>query len=992
MKKHVAMPFGIIGGMLLAALPVRADRPARSAAELLRVQREAVFEFARKPSVTRRGDEVTIAFETKGWCDVTVAIENEEGRILRHLASGLLGPNAPEPFEKNAKRQTVVWDGKDDAGVYVDDKDRVRVRVSLGLKPQFERTLFWHPAKPAAQGRYSAYAGQRLLFAPAKDGVYVFDSGHGIDHVRLFDRDGNYARTAYPFPAARMAAIPDLIRHRFPDGPEIPIKPNWLQTTLLMSGTNCETPTYRDGRYSGHQSKGHAYAGMNGAAGDILVASDTGRLALIGARLARLSADGAAGGKRLHGPPVYWSSPDGPVWRPHSGHRSEDELNRIRPKRAAFSPDGEWLYLSMYMEAFPGHRGTTLWRHMVMRMRFDSDEPPAVFAGAEAAGKEPGQFDMPSGIACDAQGRVYVADHRNDRIQVFSADGKPLGAMSVERPANLDICRKTGEIYVFSKGLPFHGPATYGGQCILTVPHGNFEKVSRHFRLIRLAPFDQGGKELNRWDLHQVAALGGTHTNMEHALAVDTRGDEPRVWVAAPSPPDARSRDGRGILVLKLEDNEWTVKRDLLQEAKRAVASIAPPPHNRQRLYVNPADGMLYVGEADSAEGKAFKQILRVDPETGRVRVVELPLSVEDMAFDRDGHAYLRTSGLIMRYQSDTWREVPFDYGEERASAAYGSGSGTRGVRVISGAVFPGNRGWHHGGMHINARGEIVVAALYSIGLESRQGGAEVHEGAAYRPTMFPGRRYAPGGRFGGTLVHVLDRHGRLLHQDALPGLDGADGLHGTALDARGDLYVLHASPAVIGGERHFNDHTGTLMKFTPGKGRLLSAGGAPVPLIQKPDRAPDLYMQTAWAEGLHWMQPGIGWANNHTTACACWNTRFTLDYFARSFAPEPDRYSVAVLDANGNLMLRIGQYGNVDDGMPLADADPRASGGPPNPRSIAGDEVALKHAPYVATHTDRRLFIADRGNARIVGVKLGYHADETVALKNVPDEGGGRR
>ncbi len=30
-------------------------------------------------------------------------------------------------------------------------KDAVRVRVSLGLKPQFERTLFWHPGKPASQ-------------------------------------------------------------------------------------------------------------------------------------------------------------------------------------------------------------------------------------------------------------------------------------------------------------------------------------------------------------------------------------------------------------------------------------------------------------------------------------------------------------------------------------------------------------------------------------------------------------------------------------------------------------------------------------------------------------------------------------------------------------------------------------------------------------------------------------------------------------------------
>ena len=32
------------------------------------------------------------------------------------------------------------------------------------------------------------------------EGVYVYD-GRVFDHVRLFDHDGNYVRTIYPFPA-----------------------------------------------------------------------------------------------------------------------------------------------------------------------------------------------------------------------------------------------------------------------------------------------------------------------------------------------------------------------------------------------------------------------------------------------------------------------------------------------------------------------------------------------------------------------------------------------------------------------------------------------------------------------------------------------------------------------------------------------------------------------------------------------------------------------
>ena len=44
-------------------------------------------------------------------------------------------------------------------------------------------------------------------------------------------------------------------------------------------------------------------------------------------------------------------------------------------------------------------------------------------------------------------------------------------------------------------------------------------------------------------------------------------------------------------------------------------------------------------------------------------------------------------------------------------------------------------------------------------------------------------------------------------------------------------------------------------------------------------------------------------------------------------------------------------------------------------------------HPAFVAVHTDHRLFIQDYGNARIVSVKLGYHATEEVALKNVAEK-----
>ncbi len=939
----------------------------RPLSDIFSVSREESFEFVRKPTLTLEGDKVTIAFETKEWCDVTVAIEDTSGNILRHLASGVLGPSAPRPFQWNSKSQTLVWDGKDDRGKYVDDKDRVRVRVALGLKPRFERTLYWHPAKRS---------GDVWALASGKEGIFVFNSGRGIDQVRLFDREGNYVRAVYPFPAEKVEEMQGLIRHKFPDGPEIPIKPNWLQTTLLMSGDNCFTPTYRGDAYKGHQSKTIANGGMDGTAARGIAVAD-GKVALIGHRFSRFTtAGGGVGRLSVHGRDIAFRS-DKALWKGSHEHKGA-AIKHASPRRGAISPDGKWLYLTMYNETFAGHGGVTLWRHQVKRTRFDADGDVKQFAGKVESGSADGEFNMPADVACDARGRVYVADHHNDRIQVFDPDGKHLKTMKVRRPVLLDVDPKTGEIYVFSWALPLPSANKFWG----TRPSIDGKEKQTYFRLTRLPSFGGKGKQ-ESWDLQKVTGLERTRaSNVEIQATVDFGSDPVRVWITAPSPVGSRRSRGRGLVVLALENGKWQVKRDLLAEAKRAVVRTGPGRHNRQRLTVNPANGNLYLFEGDTAWGKAFQRALQIDPRSGRVRNINLPMSSEDMAFDQHGHVYLRSSEMVVRYRADTWREVPFDYGEERKAYHFGGGGGERSGRVISGAMFPGRSGFHLGGMHVNARGEIVVSTIYSSTLDSHRGGERIETEKNYQPHIYPGRHYTPGGRMGGTLVHLLNRYGKMIDDDVIPGLPGWAGAHGTFIDSRGDIYIVAAAPAMIRGKRHFNDHAGTLMKFTPATARLRTTSGTPVPMHQKPERPHDLYMSQTWVENAHWIQPGVGFGSSYSTACACWNNRSAFDYYARTFTPEVDRYSVGVLDSAGNIMARIGQYGNVDDGVPLV----QGRDVPPNTRSIGGDETAFMHAPYLAVHTDNRLFAADPGNARVVSVKLGYHTEETVALKDVQD------
>jgi hypothetical protein len=57
--------------------------------------------FVKKPVASRDGDRVRIEFELNGMTDVAVYILDGDNRVVRHLAAGVLGEHAPDPFRKN---------------------------------------------------------------------------------------------------------------------------------------------------------------------------------------------------------------------------------------------------------------------------------------------------------------------------------------------------------------------------------------------------------------------------------------------------------------------------------------------------------------------------------------------------------------------------------------------------------------------------------------------------------------------------------------------------------------------------------------------------------------------------------------------------------------------------------------------------------------------------------------------------------------------------
>lgn len=920
------------------------------------IQREEQFEFAVKPTVSREGDRTTIRFTSAAFCDATVAIEDSAGKIVRHLACGVLGPNAPAPFQANSLAQELVWDGKDDKGRYVTDFEGLVVRVSLGLKPRFERTLYWSPKKRAAQR-----PGVGVSIAAAPEGVYVFDGGQAVDHVRLFDHRGEYLRTVYPFPADKIADVPGLIWHNFPqDGKRLPVKPTYQMCTFLISGDNAHHVIFKDGRYFvGPMDPAHK-GEFGRAANDIAVAGN--RIALGAHRLSRFATDGGSAGVSVYGPDIDIRNPNG-IYKANESALAVKLggyglLTRLRPHRLTFSPDGNTLYLTRYIENYSldSHQHN-YWRHVVKRMRFDADEEPQPFLGADEFGNGNDRLYMPADVCCDAQGRVLVADCGNHRVQVFDPEGKYLKTIPVAAPAELAVSPTTGELYVFSWELySFREPKM---------------KLKRPYVLRKFRSVDDPTL-LAEYDL-PLAELRGKYGN---CAEVDFWADPVTIWISPGIAAASRRAEPAGVMLLAEKDGKLELIRDFKADAERAVVNAEAPESNRQRLYFDPRRETLYVGEGNYW----FQDAKTIDPRTGKIERTPLPFDAQEICFDVDGHCYLRTNDIIVRYDPVTWREVPWDYGEQRERVTYNPHSGRREASVVSGLALPSNVGWHHGGMFVSPRGHLVAGVLYRFQHQAEERTREqtaTSIGAPYSPRLFPGR--ITEAVRGVNYIHVWDSHGKLIHDDAIPGLGT---LNGIGIDNDDSIYVLSAATRTWNGTPHFNFLAGTLMKFRPGEGKIITDNKeVPIPLSPEkiPQRPPDLghLPGNAWVEGAQWFYGGVGWhGKNHGLGCGCRNTRFTLDYFGRSFAPEIDRYSVAVLDSNGNVILRMGTYGNVDDGRPLI-----LDGGPPNPRSIGGDELALMHGAYVATHTDRRVFIADIGNYRIASVLLGYQAEEKVAI-----------
>lgn len=378
--------------------------------------------FVAKPTAARDGETVKISFSVLAPTDVEVAIVAADGKILRHLAAGVLGcTNAPPRPLKPGLEQTLVWDGKDDLGrpaASVDSTGRPsaqKVRVSLSTSGRLGKVLF--------DERGIAWSPRAATVGP--DGlVYVLEEHAQAKSTFLLEaytQEGKYVKTVMPYPAnlppERLGGLP---RTKLPDGRWLPIVQHAGFRDLYPESTGMRAQRMPI------TSKGWIVL-VNAAA-----THNSGNK--LDQRLLVVDTDGGTPRGSYLGPPTSAERrPYGLCW-------------------VALSPDERWIYTSGQLKDGSYDDGFGSPPHQVVyRVGWDDKDQAKPFIGElHKAGNDETHFNAPRGIDTDAQGRLYVCDWGNNRVAVFDAEGKWVGKIDVEAPDQVGLDRKTGAMYVLT--------------------------------------------------------------------------------------------------------------------------------------------------------------------------------------------------------------------------------------------------------------------------------------------------------------------------------------------------------------------------------------------------------------------------------------------------------------------------------------------------------------------------------------------------------------
>jgi DNA-binding beta-propeller fold protein YncE len=236
----------------------------------------------------------------------------------------------------------------------------------------------------------------------------------------------------------------------------------------------------------------------------------------------------------------------------------------------------EQLYATYFQRVFEDSRYNGLIIYKV------PDTPPAKLSSVPEAvtnmfdggrGSDKGQFDTPTGIAVDANGKILVADTNNSRIEKFAPTGTFLGTMGIKgtgygqmgAPNGIAVDR-AGNIYVadasrhrVEKLAPdgnvideWKGPdpGFYGPRRIAIGPDDSIYVVDQgHTRIVK---FTSDGRVLALWG---SKGSGDGQFDDHTSIAVDPKTN--KVFVADPINKRIQVFDSNGRFLTKWLIPEW---------------------------------------------------------------------------------------------------------------------------------------------------------------------------------------------------------------------------------------------------------------------------------------------------------------------------------------------------------------------------------------------------------------------------------------------------
>ena len=908
--------------------------------------------FERKPEVKREGAKTTISFSVDSPTDVAVSVVDADGKVVRHLAAGVLGGERPPPLPlKPGLSQRLEWDGRDDYG-----REVPRVGFQVSVRPRELRSghsCTLTPSRPrlayASRSVLSlSRSGTRKRSGSQKQGGKGEQSERGHRLPAIDRRPPLSIRVALglkPEFAGFMLFHPDALGtvYRVAVGPKghlyyfyddpssngnmgghkIKVRDRDGRHVRTLSPLPADlTPEERKPFQAFSDEDGHVVpqvhnyemfalrpVGIQGRAPDMAchtpAVDSKGRLHWIvrGDRLACVDAEGRCPY------PTYLSKPLFPGAK-YSRWRSYERY-------AGVSSDDRFLYISSFNAIFRDpktKKDVTRAHHCVYRVDLETRAAAKAFVGdpLKAGGGET-LLRNPKGVT-SANGLLYVADSGNNRVVAFKeSDGSFAGELKTPGPVQVAVNAKSGAVYVLA------------------------EPAALNPVLLKFAGLD--AKE----PTHRMSLGGRRKKSAPFTIALDAGAEPARVYFPS-----------RGRW-----SGPWAANLSCLEET-----------------------------------AKSFKRVALPKPK-GRFSRWHKDLTI-DQARDE----------LYVKTWYDTWTRFDANTGEFKKALKLG-GSGPGGNQV---AVTRDGRIVMYNWVHKNSRpalsifdhdGKRIAAPKgkgWSGVMTFQQKFLDVHGNEIY---VVPGSAGFLGKK--GASPHCVNVFDMELKPKRTVIWQCSDGCV-VKTDLKGNIYLgENVRPLkrtypeffdgkLTGGKHWYTYMYGSIVKFSPKGGAVWFKEGAVGPsALGKPGedvlampKQPFNFRTTyrgprppGQLQGAEWVRFGFApYSSTYgggTSNCQCEGSGFDIDGFGRVFYPNLGRFRVEVVDNNNNFIGAFGRYGNADSQcIPTGSKDGKPI--------VATPGIPFAWPHYVAAG-DHYAYVGDLLAARVAKVKLGYAVVQTCPL-----------